>query len=706
MTTPAAVLAVDDNATIRKAVSMRLGARGFEVVTAVDGAEALARLDERAFDLVLLDLKMPGLGGDEVLRRIRARFSATELPVIMLAASSDARDISLTLELGANDYIIKPGDLPVLVARIRTQLTLKRTVRQLHENRARLEAAQPLLPDTGTPGDAARPALPFDRLHDNTPVTTFALSAEGNVLHVSRYGARFLGYEAEALASRPMLELYVPDDRYLAQENFASAAAMPGRIYRWDVRLAKRNGDVVWMRNTAVAIEHGAACYILLTCEDIDDAYKLSEMLSFQASHDEMTGLANRKVLESRLDQVIDSAQRERTEHAFAVLDLDQFMLVNDACGFEAGDELLRRVARRLRTVVRTRDTVARIGGDEFAVLMEDTDEARAREAVETIRRAVADCDFTWDGRRFPVSASIGMVIVDETSESVGAVFSMADTACFAAKDSGRDRVHVWLSDADETRTRTSQMRWATRINDALAGNRFELNLQPIRALRGTRRTAHFEVLLRMRDDLGRIVMPGDFLPAAERYSLSASIDRWVVQHAFEWLADASVPVGVSCSINLSGQSIGHGGMLELIHACLDAGKVSPDRVCFEVTETAAVADLVSATRFIQDLRERGCRFALDDFGSGFSSLAYLKQLPVDYLKIDGAFVRDMANDSIDLAMVRSINDIGHVMGKQTVAEFVEDDATLQLLAGMGVDFVQGYVIGRPAPLAAYRADA
>ena len=720
MSTAAAVLTVDDNATIRKAISMRLGAKGFDVVTAHDGDEALTLIGQRSFDLVLLDLQMPETRGDEVLRRVRQTYSATQLPVIMLAASGDKADINRTLELGANDYIIKPGDLPILIARINTQLALRDTVAKLREHSAMmrnvfsLETAGNTAPQLRDPGDMetliadvdAANTIPFDVLHDHTPMTCFTLTRDGNIIYTNRFGAQFLGYAAQDIVEHPIFDLYVADDRRLAQENLASAVDMPGRVNRWDIRHIKKNGEVIWMRNTARAVRHGRSLMVLLTCEDIDDTYKLSEMLSFQALHDELTGLGNRKALEQRLNQVIDSAQRERTEHTLAVIDLDQFVLINDTCGYQAGDELLRRIAKLLKAVVRTRDTIARIGGDAFAVLIEDCPIEQARAAAEELRRTIESYEFIWQERRFELSASLGIVAINESCDTAGNVLSMADTACYAAKESGRNRLHAYQPDNVPVVTRHGEMRWATRISDALAEDRFDLNFQRIQPLRPATETIHYELLLRMRDEMGEVIMPGEFLPAAERYSLTDKLDRWVIARAFEWLGQSQFSNIQLCCINLSGQSMGNDDVLDFILDQFDSGMIAPRDVCFEITETAAIADLAQATHFMQHLRERGCRFALDDFGSGFSSLAYLKQLPVDFLKIDGVFVRDMSNDSIDYAMVRSINDIGHVMGMQTIAEFVEDEPTLGLLRDVGVDFVQGYEIGRPAPLAEFDINA
>ncbi|MCC6709991.1 MAG: EAL domain-containing protein [Gammaproteobacteria bacterium] len=705
MSAAAAVLAVDDNATIRKAISMRLGANGFDVVTAADGPSALALVARRAFDLVILDLQMPDMRGEEVLRRLRERYSQTQLPVIVLAASNDRGDIERTLELGANDYIVKPGDLPILLARIKTQLTLRDTVARLRTQSALLRETQALHQHGGhLPGAAiiGPRGIPFDVLHDHTPMTCFALSPDGVVLHTNHFGARYLGYEARALLGRSMLDLYVPEDRAIAQENLAAARDMPGRVHRWDIRQVKKNGDVMWMRNSARAVRDSGLDLVLLTCEDIDDAYRLSEMLSFQTRHDELTHLANRKTLEARLTQVIESAHSEHTEHALAILDLDQFKLINDSCGSAAGDELLRQIAHLIKDAARKRDTIARIGSDEFAVLLEDCPVGLAQHTAENLRRVIEQHVFHWQGRSYSVSVSIGIVPVNDASDTPGEVLSLADTACYAAKDSGRNCVHTYELDNLPVQLRHGEMRWAARINQAMNENRLELVCQRIAPLGIEQDGAHFEILLRMRDEQGVLILPGEFLPAAERYNLSCRIDRWVIESVFNWLTARPLTLHEigQVSINLSGKSIGNADMLDFILAAFAPGAVPASKICFEITETAAIADLVGATQFIERLKQCGCRFALDDFGSGFSSLAYLKQLPVDYLKIDGAFVRDMDSDSIDYAMVRSINDIGHLLGKQTVAEFVESGATIELLRTLGVDYVQGYAVGRPEPIA------
>lgn len=713
----ATVLAVDDNATIRKAISMRLGSRGYDVVTAADGPGALAVVKQQRVDLVLLDLQMPGMRGEEVLQEIRSQYSQTQLPVIMLAASSDRNDIRRSLELGANDYVTKPGELPMLLARIKTQLSLKRTAEKLRKaefsstnidrNRKDIERTldhlahhrvhEELLGDLDD-SDEFR----YHVLYDNTPMTCFTLNYAGEVLYANRFGLQFLGFERNEVINRSIYTLYAPDDQVMMADRLRAISATPGRTHRWDIRRRRKDGSIFWARETAVAISQGVDGMILMTSEDINDTHTLAESLSYQTTHDELTGLANRKSLGERLTQVLDSAHSENTEHALAIVNLDQFKFVNDSSGHDAGDELLRQVAKLLKSVVRKRDTLARLSSDEFAVLIEDCDTLKARENVEAIRQEVDAFEFVWQGRKHVVTASIGLVTVNSRCDDANSVLSMADTACFAAKDSGRNRVHVYEKDHPAVSRHQGEMRWATRINDALADDRFELNFQRIRPVGDAcAQGDHYELLLRMRDELGNIVMPAEFLPAAERYDLSPKVDRWVIGAALDWLRrNPALAARLHlCAINLSGQSLSNEDVVCFILEQLDKTGIPGGKLCFEVTETAAVSDLVQANHFITLLKDRGCKFALDDFGSGFSSFSYLKKLPVDFLKIDGSFVRDIATDSVDLAMVRSINEIGHMMGKHTIAEFVEDRKVLDILKRVGVDYAQGYEIGRPEPL-------
>jgi len=442
---------------------------------------------------------------------------------------------------------------------------------------------------------------------------------------------------------------------------------------------------------------------VVVSWRDLTETHTLSEKLSYQASHDALTGLVNRREFEQRLRDLIDLARNEQTEHALCYLDLDQFKVINDTCGHVAGDELLRQLGMLLPDKVRKGDTLARLGGDEFGVLMERCSIVQATRVANVLLDAIRNLQFHWEDKTFNVGVSIGVVPINETSESITAVLSTADSACYAAKDGGRNQIHVYREDDIKVAQRQGEMQWVARIQRALDDDRFELYAQPIVPI-ATPDSApvHYEALLRMRDEQGRIVLPGAFLSAVERYNLSARLDNWVIRNAFEWLIQhPECMQGLDLlSINLSGHSLGDSQLMGHIIERFKEGRIPPDKICMEITETAAITNLTSATRFIKMLKEWGCQFALDDFGSGLSSFAYLKNLPVDFLKIDGLFVKDILDDAIDYAMVKSINEIGHVMGKKTVAEFVDSKAVLSALAAIGVDYAQGYAVGKPQPIA------
>ena len=437
---------------------------------------------------------------------------------------------------------------------------------------------------------------------------------------------------------------------------------------------------------------------------DVTEAYQMAQQMVHQATHDALTELVNRQEFEHRLHRALETARAERVAHALCYLDLDQFKVINDTCGHVAGDELLRQLGGLLQQKVRRRDTLARLGGDEFGVLMEHCSLKHALRLATTLREAVEKFRFAWEDKHFTIGVSIGLVPITESSESIASVLRAADIACYSSKDRGRNRIHVYREDDADLAKRHGEMQWVARIQRALEEERFHLYFQPISPVKSSREEgAHYELLLRMHDEEGHTVLPGAFLPAAERYNLATKLDGWVVRTAFEWLAchPEHLERLYLCEINLSGQSLGDGAFLELVIQQLHETAIPPEKVCLEVTETAAIANLTSATHFIQTLKGVGCQFALDDFGSGLSSFAYLKALPVDFLKIDGLFVRGIAHDPTDLAMVKSINEIGHTMGKQTIAEFVENAAILEKLKtrGIGVDYAQGYHIGRPKPI-------
>jgi len=439
----------------------------------------------------------------------------------------------------------------------------------------------------------------------------------------------------------------------------------------------------------------------VLVLHDITEVMGMARQLSYQASHDMLTGLANRRVFESRVEEAIRNAYEGSEVHALFYMDLDQFKVVNDTCGHKAGDELLQQVAMIMQDRVRETDVLARLGGDEFGVLLEHCPLDKAEQIADKLRQAIRDYRFIWDDKAFEVGVSIGVVPIESDSGNMAHLLAAADAACYIAKDSGRNRLHIYQPDDEAILQHHGEMQWVHRLSAAFDTDSFELYAQPIAHVAGDRVVSHYEILLRMQDEHGKPIPPGAFIPAAERYNLMPTIDRWVIRHTLMMLHEAQGDLAfppVECAINLSGQSLTDDKFLEYVVDLFDETGIPCENISFEVTETAAVANLSRATRFISILRGMGCSFALDDFGAGLSSFGYLKSLPIDYLKIDGAFVRDMVRDRVDRAMVESINEIGHIMGLKTIGEYAEDEAVLLELERARVDFAQGHAIGSPKP--------
>lgn len=457
--------------------------------------------------------------------------------------------------------------------------------------------------------------------------------------------------------------------------------------------------SVAPMRNPA-----GEVIGSVLVFRDVTQARELAKQLAWQAAHDQLTGLINRREFDLRLTRLLDSTKPGNDQHALLYMDIDQFKVVNDTAGHAAGDELLRQLADKLRSQIQGGDTLARLGGDEFGVLLEHRSLDEALKIANALREIVQDFRFACEGRTFEVGVSIGLAPINAHSGSPANLMSCADAACYAAKEKGRNRVSVYSPEDIDLMQRQSEMRWVTDISKAFEEQRFCLYSQPILPLGEENASGrHCEILLRMIDANGAVISPGTFLPAAERYGLMPVIDRWVIRSLFAVIAEnldrvESNPQRI-CSINLSGASLNDEYFPEFLRDQIGRYRIPPTALCFEITETVAISNLERVRRFMLELKQAGCRFSLDDFGSGMSSFAYLKDLPVDYLKIDGMFVKNMVQNPIDLAMVEAINRIGHVMGIQTIAEFVEDEETLEKLRTLGVNYAQGRWIGMPVPL-------
>jgi diguanylate cyclase (GGDEF)-like protein/PAS domain S-box-containing protein len=466
--------------------------------------------------------------------------------------------------------------------------------------------------------------------------------------------------------------------------------------------LIARDGTEYGITDSAAPIRdrNGQLMGAVLVFHDVTKSRQLAKELSWQASHDALTGLVNRRAFEQRVNDAVDSIKNGE-HHALCYLDLDQFKVINDTCGHAAGDQLLVQLTALLQQRVRTNDTLARLGGDEFGLFLEGCSLEQATKLAESLREKVRTFQFTWQDQTFSVGVSIGVVGIDSDSYDLATVLSMADSACYAAKSEGRNCVHVCHIHDQKVALQRGERQWVARLHRAIEEGRFCLYRQEILSLDQSSQRTHCEILLRLFDAHGNIIAPMNFLPAAERYDLMPAIDRWVVKHfcsQYQKLVKGNRHPQKKAlyNINLSGASINQDDFLSFLKSQLERYRVPPQQICFEITETTAIANLNQAAQFIKDLKKLGCQFALDDFGSGMSSLAYLKNLPVDYLKIDGSFIKQLVSNKADFAIVECFNHLSHQLGIQTIAECVEDEQTLEKLRTTGVDFAQGYCIARP----------
>ncbi|ANB01677.1 EAL domain-containing protein [Ectothiorhodospira sp. BSL-9] len=565
------------------------------------------------------------------------------------------------------------------------------------------------LPEPSGPAEPPQLARHLHQLLDQAPMALLAVDDQGQITYVNQQALTQLGYARPDLLGR-------------AAHGLLLKAREDGTPVPWSdspLHQVLRSGQplerletVLWRRDRRALPVHLAitplragttASGAVITFQDATEYRSMSTQLDYQASHDPLTGLLNRRELMFRLERALHDARRRHVQHALLYLDLDQFKLINDTSGHQAGDELLRRIATLLTDHARQGDALARLGGDEFAAILHEVSPEQAMRLAEGMRELIENYRFHWESRQFSLTVSVGLVPVNRQSSSGITLLSAADTACNAAKDTGRNRVHAFKKDDTSLMRMQGDMHWVSRIHSAVEENGLQLFCQPIRpaAPEGQEAGTHFEILVRMRDHDDKLIPPSAFLPAAERYNLSTRIDRWVVRQALDWMCDQRDRMGHldACAINLSGHSVGNSEFLKFLLEALQESNLPPEKLCFEVTETVAICNLDNARHLFSSLGSLGCRFSLDDFGSGMSSFGYLRDLPVHYLKIDGLFVRDVAQDETDRALVQSINDIAHVMGKQTIAEFVESEAILQVLREMGVDYVQGHHIGHPVPL-------
>ncbi|MFZ1907192.1 MAG: EAL domain-containing protein [Steroidobacteraceae bacterium] len=557
----------------------------------------------------------------------------------------------------------------------------------------------------GAAGGAASPQL---LALNSLPEAIIATDEKGGITFMNTAAEQLTGSDA-VQASGKTLEAIVSlvdetDRRLLADPvHQALSSGAPVTLSRRALLLSRANGSERSIELSASPIRNeakelvGAAVWL----HDVTELRGLARQMSYQATHDALTGLVNRREFELRLEEAIESGRRGDGQHVLCYLDLDRFKLVNDTSGHLAGDSMLREVAKLLRDAVRDSDTVARLGGDEFGMLLIGCPLDKARQIADDVCRSVGDYRFVWRDRIFNIGVSLGLVEISRESGTLEELLAAADTACYVAKKQGSGRVAVYSARDEALARHTGEIQWLQRLQSALKENRFHLYHQVIVPAHGEDTGPAMEVLVRLQDESGQTLAPAEFMRAAERYRLMGLVDRWVVRTTLAALGRGAIALTAnhSVAINVSGQTLGDLQFLEFVVECLDSTGVAPGQVCFEISESAVVANLEQARRFIGVLHGMGCQFALDDFGSGVGSFSNLRNLPLDYLKIDGSFMRNLARDTVNQALVAAMIKLARTLNFKVIAEQVEDSSALDAARRMGVDYLQGYAVGRPQPL-------
>ncbi len=663
--------------------------RQFASFVGVDRVELVGR---RLGDLVPPEYSE--LVNENIRRRFAGEPAAERYEIDMVGLQGQVSRLEITTALV--DYEGAPALLVTGVEIIPTQ-----TVQQL---RLPMEG-----PASGAPGAAAMHTLALDSLAE----AIITMDPAGLISYINPAAERLTGTAAGQAIGKPLEDivgLVDETDRRLLSDPVRQAltSGAPVNLSRRALLLPRSNGAERSIELSASPIRNEMKELLgaVVLLHDVTELRGLARQMSYQATHDALTGLVNRREFEGRLEEAIESGHRGDGQHVLCYLDLDRFKVVNDTSGQLAGDSMLREVAKVLRDAVRDSDTVARLGGDEFGMLLIGCPLEKARQIADDVCRAVGDYRFVWKDKIFNIGVSIGLVEISRESGTLEELFAAAESACYVAKKQGSGRVAVYSARDEALARHTGEIQWLQKLQSALKDNRFQLYHQPIVPAYGQDGGGPaMEVFVRLQDEAGHEVPPSEFVRAAERYRLMSLVDRWVVQTTLAALGRGAIPVPAnrSVAINISGQTLGDAQFLEFVVECLDSTGVTPSQVCFEITESAVVANLDHARRFVGVLHGMGCQFALDDFGSGVGSFSNLKNLPMDYLKIDGSFMRNLARDSVNQAMVTAMIKLARTLNFKVIAEQVEDEAGLEAARRMGVDYIQGYAVGRPQllPLAA-----
>lgn len=695
------VLVVDDSPTARVKFSHLLKDSGlYQTITASCVDEALEKLEHTPAEIAIIDYFMPNHNGDVLCRKLRQNPSTANMQMAILTSTYSDKVITDALAAGAVECMFKNEPENLFLSRVSAMRRTVYMTRRIEQERRRLEGI------LSSVGDGV-----------------FGVNRDGVITFANPAVSKIMGFDNQTSligkTTQETLQVYCPTDQTQAGTCNLDKTLQQGQPqYAVESTFLRSDGTPIHVEETIYPLHiNGQHEGAVIAFRDISVRKLLEEELKWQVNHDSLTKLLNRKYLEDSLDEEVKRLSRSEELSALLYIDLDRFKYINDTIGHTAGDQLLIELSEQLHTRLRRSDLLARIGGDEFGVLLRDIEVDKLHILCDNIHKVLADYTFNFRGRSYKIHVSIGAALIDNNIKSAGEVLANSDIACAIAKSKGRNQTHIYSIEQDERASMDMDLGWSVRLQQALEHDNFVLHYQPIvllseidiNKLDPTSETCWqqiqqskppgtpqlFEVLLRLKGSNGELLAPNAFLPTAERFNLMPRIDAWVVQHALTKLNNLN-DRNIQFSINLSGQSLHTESLVDLLRKSIEQSQLDTEQILLEITESCAIYDNKSAKCFIRDIMQLGCSFALDDFGSGYSSFSYLKNLPVDVIKIDGTFIKDMLNDPMDMAIVTSINNIAHSLGKKTVAEFVENIDVLKQLKDMGVDYVQGYYISRP----------
>ncbi len=677
------ILIVEDERIIALDLQGRLARFGYpKPVIATNGIDALKEIEIRKPDIILMDIMLSsGFDGIETANIINEKYN---IPIIFLTAYSDENTLERAKKAEPAAYLLKPFKERELFTTIEMALFKfeadEKAKRQERWSTAILRSI----------GDGI-----------------IAVNQSGNIDFLNTQAENILGVKQEDVKNLPLSSIFNPLDS-VNKLPLDLPLNIPHSVQRLNYKncvIMAKNGNAIHIEGSLSPIidKFGNIEGKVVAFRDISQIQKLSETISYQESHDALTGLMNRKGFTLKLNELSEEAKSGVKTHAFLYMDLDQFKVINDIYGHKAGDEMLLQTTETINSVVRSSDICARLGSDEFGIILEGAQLQHALFIGERLQSRLSENKIVHKKETFHITTSIGLVLIDEMAGDAQRILSNADEACNIAKDEGGKKIIVYNDDENLFAKRRGEMEWIPRLKKALNENQFELFYQPIVPVNTANKLKKCEILIRLKDG-DDYIPPSQFLPSAERYNLMPAIDRWVITESFkkfkhlkDVIAEGRNPY--MFSVNLTPEFLADEASYDFISYSLEEFDIPPSSICFEITETAAISNIQTATDFIKKLKAKGCFFALDDFGSGFSSFNYLKNLPVDFLKIDGIFVRDMDEDPVNRAMVQAINSLGQVIGLETIAEFVRNKDIIEHLRDINVDYLQGYEVGKPRPL-------